>query len=426
MSDRTQPDGSSHTAHAHALVGDAERLHLLDEAVGITREGIVITDSQAPDEPIIYVNRGFERITGYGYEEVLGRNCRFLQGADTDPAEVDKIRQALRDATPVTVELLNVRKDGSEFWNLVSITPIVDAAGLVTHRVGVQLDVTDRKRAQDALRTARDQLEQRVAERTEDLQQANLALREEVQARRQTQERLIEQQKRLRSLANQLSNAEQRERRRIAGELHDRVSQGLVALKVQLEILGQADGADVADMLDALDELVEQTRSMTFDLCPPMLYDLGLVAAVEELTARTGRDAGLQAEFVDDGRPKPVEPELRGFLYRATRELLLNVTKHAKASSVVVSMDRSPQTLAISVQDDGRGVQRSQEASPRKTEGGFGLFSIRERLGQLGGWLLEESKPDQGTRMTLFVPLTDADTSREDTSTDGDANHTGG
>lgn len=426
MADRTQPDASSHTEHAHALVGDDERLRLLDEAVGITREGIVITDSQAPDEPIIYVNRGFERITGYGYEEVLGRNCRFLQGPHTDSGEVDKIRQAFREGTPVTVELLNVRKDGSEFWNLVSITPIVDASGRVTHRVGVQLDVTDRKRAQDALRAARDQLEQRVAERTEDLQQANLALREEVQTRRQTQERLVEQQKRLRSLANQLSNAEQRERRRIAGELHDRVSQGLVALKVQLEMLGQSDGADVAGMLDSLDELVEQTRSMTFDLCPPMLYDLGLVAAVEELTARIGRDAGLRAEFVDDGRPKPVEPELRGFLYRATRELLLNVTKHARASSVVVSMDRSPQTLAISVQDDGRGLQQARRTPGSSAGGGFGLFSIRERLGQLGGWLLEESRPEQGTRMTLFVPLTDTRTSGEETPTDGDANRTGG
>jgi PAS domain S-box-containing protein len=118
-----------------------------------------ISDPHLPDDPLIWVNPAFERVTGYSTTEVLGRNCRFLQGPDTDPAVVDRIREALRSGRTVADTLLNYRKDGTPFWNQVVISPVVDSTGRVTHHVGIQADVTERMETQRstdvALREAR-------------------------------------------------------------------------------------------------------------------------------------------------------------------------------------------------------------------------------------------------------------------------------
>jgi phosphoserine phosphatase RsbU/P len=134
-------------------------LALKNRALDVAAEGITITDPRKPDNPLLYVNQGFSRVTGYEAEEVIGRNCRFLQGPDTDPAAAEEIRQAIRDVRPCLVEILNYRKDGTSFWNRLSITPVRDASGLVTHFIGVQSDVTVRRRAEEALREANRELE---------------------------------------------------------------------------------------------------------------------------------------------------------------------------------------------------------------------------------------------------------------------------
>ena len=140
----------------HADVTDQHRaeadLRLRDRAIGAASQGIVIADYDRPDHPLIYVSPGFERMTGYDSGEVLGRNCRFLQGKDTDPAAVAELRQAVRDGLACEVELLNYRKDGTPFWTALSISPVHDSARRVTHFVGVQQDVTERKRAEATLR----------------------------------------------------------------------------------------------------------------------------------------------------------------------------------------------------------------------------------------------------------------------------------
>jgi PAS domain S-box-containing protein len=120
-------------------------LRLRDRAIQAVTQGILITDPSQPDNPIVYSSPGFEQITGYTNAEVVGRNCRFLQGAGTDPEAVARIRVAVRDGLPCTVELQNYRKDGSPFWNELSVSPVKDEAGLVTHCVGVQTDVTARR-----------------------------------------------------------------------------------------------------------------------------------------------------------------------------------------------------------------------------------------------------------------------------------------
>jgi len=134
-------------------------LQLKDRALAAVAEGIAITDARLPDNPLIYVNAGFERLTGYSAEEVMGRNCRFLQGPGTDRDTLAQLRAALHEQREVTVQLLNYRKDGTTFWNRLSITPVRDPSGAVTHFIAVQSDVTAEKNAQDALQRANQRLE---------------------------------------------------------------------------------------------------------------------------------------------------------------------------------------------------------------------------------------------------------------------------
>jgi two-component system cell cycle sensor histidine kinase/response regulator CckA len=120
-------------------------LRLRERAIEAVSQGIVITDMGEPDNPIIYASLGFTRLTGYASDEVVGRNCRFLQGPSTDPTQVSILRDAIREGRACTVELLNFRKDGTPFWNSVAISPVLDGDSRVTHYVGVQTDVTARR-----------------------------------------------------------------------------------------------------------------------------------------------------------------------------------------------------------------------------------------------------------------------------------------
>jgi PAS domain S-box-containing protein len=129
-------------------------LRLRDRAIQAVTPGILITDPCQPDNPIIYASPGFQRLTGYSTAEVIGRNCRFLQGKDTDPAAIGRIRDATRECRACTVELLNYSKDGTPFWNNLSISPVLDSGGTVTHFVGVQTDVTERRQLEDQFRQA--------------------------------------------------------------------------------------------------------------------------------------------------------------------------------------------------------------------------------------------------------------------------------
>jgi PAS domain S-box-containing protein len=157
-----------------------DQLELKDRALAATAEGVTIADLSLPDDPLIYANEGFERLTGYSVAEVIGRNCRFLQGPATDPATAEALRRAILERQAITVQLLNYRKDGKPFWNRLSITPVADASGTVTHFIGVQSDVTAEKEARDALEEANCRLEA-----------ANLALKQDLEAAAALQRALL-------------------------------------------------------------------------------------------------------------------------------------------------------------------------------------------------------------------------------------------
>lgn len=137
---------------------DTELL-LRDQAIASSSCGITIADARLPDMPLIYVNRAFEKITGYSIEETEGKNCRFLQGNDRDQEARHELRAAIDAGEPCTVILRNFKKDGTPFWNELNISPVQNAAGELTHFIGVQTDVTRRKDAEDALRESNKELE---------------------------------------------------------------------------------------------------------------------------------------------------------------------------------------------------------------------------------------------------------------------------
>lgn len=136
-----------------------DELRLSNQAIAASSNGIVIADAREPDMPIIYINPAFERITGYSAQEIIGRNCRFLQGPDKNQPALNELRSALRGGRDCKVVLSNYRKDGRRFWNELSISPIYDGAGNLTHFVGIQMDITERKQAQEALREQQEQTE---------------------------------------------------------------------------------------------------------------------------------------------------------------------------------------------------------------------------------------------------------------------------
>lgn len=157
-----------------------EQLRLKNRALTSCAEGVTIADATQPDCPLIYVNNGFEKLTGYSATETCGTNCRFLQGKDTDPKAIEEIRQAVNEKRECIVELINYRKNGQPFWNRLSITPIHDQNGNVTHFIGVQSDVTTRRNAEDALKVTNAKLER-----------ANLIIKKDLQTAAKIQESIL-------------------------------------------------------------------------------------------------------------------------------------------------------------------------------------------------------------------------------------------
>lgn len=134
-----------------------ELLKIRERSIDAATNGIIITDANKPDRPIVYANPAFYALTGYTEEEVIGFNCRFMQGPDTNRETVDQMRQAIREDYPIQVMILNYHKNGTAFWNEVTITPVCDAKGKATHYIGIQTDITKRiteERAQKDLMTA--------------------------------------------------------------------------------------------------------------------------------------------------------------------------------------------------------------------------------------------------------------------------------
>lgn len=167
----------------HELQQAQEVLRLRDRAIAAASNGILITDPRQVNNPIIFCNAAFETITGYSQEEALGQNCRFLQGPQTDPATVKEIQDAVREERDCQVVIKNYRKDGTPFWNQLTISPVRDALGQVINFIGVQADITERTQAQELLRHSKETLQRQVVALLNDVQEVskgNLTVRAEI------------------------------------------------------------------------------------------------------------------------------------------------------------------------------------------------------------------------------------------------------
>lgn len=208
------------------------------------------------------------------------------------------------------------------------------------------------------------------------------------------------------ALAAQIAAAEDVERRRLAEELHDRVSQPLAVARMRLQAAVRScphESPDAGQALEMLDQAIAETRAITTELYPPVLTELGLCAALGWLADEFCRMYGLVCTTRLDGDASGLPDDVQGFLFRTARELLSNVVKHAGTERVWVSLDRLGDRVALTVTDEGRGFAPGSAVTGDGS--GFGLFSIAERIGYFGGDLDIESTPGEGARVTVTVPL---------------------
>jgi len=222
------------------------------------------------------------------------------------------------------------------------------------------------------------------------------------------EQRILADQAALRSLASQLQLAEERERRQLASDLHDSIGQILALSKWDLVRLQKTAPADIADVLrkvtNQLDAAVKKARTLSFELSPSMLYDLGLEVALEDMAEQFSRETNITCRLESSGKRQPLPDAVKVFLYRSVRELLINVTKHAKATSVTVSLQSNDNELRVTVEDNGEGFDVSALDVPPGQTRGFGVLNIRERLRYIGGYFEIKSDYRRGTKVTLVAP----------------------
>jgi signal transduction histidine kinase len=263
------------------------------------------------------------------------------------------------------------------------------------------------KKADDTLKKAHDSLEQLVRQRTAELQTANKALRSQVDEYRRAQKQIEAHQRELSRLTSELSLAEARERRLIAGDLHDHIGQALAFIKMKVSLFqgnavfcGFEDS--LAEILTLLDQTISYTRNLTFELSPPVLYELGLTPAIEWLAESLERRHGLRTVVRTTGLHPALPDDLKVVLFKSVQEALNNVTAHAAATEAAVTVSVGSETVTIQVRDNGKGFNPDTVIASDGHH--FGLFSIRERLGYLGGSLKIDSTPGNGTTLTLTAP----------------------
>lgn len=279
-------------------------------------------------------------------------------------------------------------------------------------QAGMQLAIAiSRIKAKLELEAINQELENKIRERTASYQRTNDALKNEISRRTKAEVELRGYHERLRSLSSKLLLTEERERRRIATEIHDRIGQSLALCKIRLGILMQSSvHPQVHEGLLEFRRLIEQTirdtRTLTFELSPPVLYELGLEAAVEWLAEKMEQQHELKILVEYNGKQEGIDNEIRVFAYQAVRELLFNIAKHADASHATVTIGGSDEAVFIGVIDNGNGFKGSPSDHQVSQDEGFGLFSIREHLRSIGGQMEIESEPAKGTHVTLKIRKT--------------------
>lgn len=235
----------------------------------------------------------------------------------------------------------------------------------------------------------------------------------DITERKTTEKLLYEKREQLAAMSMELSLAEERERRRIASVLHDHIGQILLLCKMKLGTLDNAfEGSSDEDTYHEIQALLAQTiddvRSLTQQLNPPLLASVGLEAALEWLAKKMEADYSLRVDYTDDGSIKPLSEEHRSVVFQSARELLINVAKHSGTSEARLSIGREEDLLVLMVEDKGDGFACVPDpATNMPLDSSFGLFNIRQRIKHLVGAMSIESAPGRGTCAIIRVPLAD-------------------
>ncbi|QOL52285.1 sensor histidine kinase [Massilia litorea] len=351
--------------------------HFLTLLLDASNFSAVITDANAPDNPIVYVNAAFEKMTGYAINEVIGKNCRLLQNDDRDQPDRKLISMSIEKNAPCEHLLRNYRKDGQMFWNKLYLFPFRND-GQVIYFVGAQLDVTSEI---SMLATVKNT----ASERT----------------------RLIEtlhtERNRIKRLSLKLLNAQEAERKALARELHDEFGQRLCGIKMFLDRAQSDMDADEKNLLvlqakDEVSELIALVRNMSASLRPAKLEFFGLEATIYELLMRLFKDGpNWVFEYTDLPERLPLEIEIT--LFRIVQESVTNILRHANAGQVIVEMKRGPanEEITLTIADNGVGFDASRWKEVGASTARMGLIGMSERIELLGGTFVVKSAPNAGT-----------------------------
>ncbi|MEY8876055.1 MAG: PAS domain-containing sensor histidine kinase, partial [Leptothrix sp. (in: b-proteobacteria)] len=329
------------------------------------------------------VNEAGCQLLGYRRDELVGKTIVDLIDA-RDVARLAQSKARLLDGGVLVSEWALRHRDGH-------FVPVEVRARILSDGrwVGFIRDVIAHKRALDQMQDAAAELERRVAQRTEQLQR----------------------------LVADLEMTEIRERRQIARDLHDDLSQTLAAVNIRLAALRDHACAEVRHTVGSVDRLLDSAhraiRSLAARLTPALLDEHGLVPALSWLGDEIERQFGLRVQVDDDGEAKPLSQEARSIVYRATRELLINAAKHARIDHVRVECLRDGEQVRVQVSDRGVGFDPARllaanaaaSATTAADRRGFGLVSLHERMAFIGGSARVISRPGHGTRVVLRAPL---------------------
>lgn len=298
-------------------------------------------------------------------------------------------------------------------WIAEHALAIRDAEGKLTGFQGTTIDITDRKRAEEALLKAHDELERRVAERTSDLAKMNEALQATVEALHSEVAERGRVEENLRALSARLQTVREAERTRIAREIHDDLGQMLTAVMMDLSWLEDklSKPRDVAarialvEKVAALSKLVSKTmdtvRTIAAELRPGILDELGLKAAIEWQCADFQKRAGIKCHLITELEDVALDRASATAMFRILQESLTNVLRHAKATVVALSLEEKEDELELTVTDDGRGITAAEISDPRS----LGILGMRERAAMHGGTLNIIRLDGNGTRVVLRMPL---------------------
>jgi PAS domain S-box-containing protein len=328
-------------------------------------------------------------------EDLLGKRDADIFTAEEATRLEEIKRRVIEEEIEIREEIWLDRPGGRIFLE-VYFEPIRDEAGQVTGVGIAALDLTPLKRAETELRRLNQDLDATVQTRTADLSRAV--------------ETLERQAGQLRSLAAELTLAEQRERRRLAQVLHDDHQQLLVAARLQMVLAARAQAdppvqGALREAVALLDEAIEHSRALTSDLSPPILHTGGLVPAMTWLVGWMQQKYQLTIDLQADAAAAPATEELTLLLFQAVRELIFNVVKHAQVRAARLMVARQDGYVRIEVADAGAGFDPTTLRAEGGADRGFGLFSIQQRLALFGGGLEIVSAPGQGSRFTLWAPL---------------------